>query len=96
MDGNTIYLDPVASIILCIVWILAIVGVIVSLKESVYPSEWHERVFCPCGWSDRPSFGNSWFTKQHYPVCPKCGESTYDLKCETTRWKKGKWEKKEV
>ena len=27
-----------------------------------------------CGWRDKPSMGNQWFTaKEHGYVCPKCG-----------------------
>ena len=49
-------------------------------------SNWSERAFCPCGWSDEPSFGNVWFTQQHYPCCPRCGGSKYGYQMHTVRY----------
>lgn len=37
---------------------------------------WGVFVVCECGWWDEPSFGDAWFTRTHYPVCPDCGRST--------------------
>lgn len=49
-------------------------------------SGWTERAFCPCGWSDEPSFGDVWFSQQHYPCCPRCGGSKYGYEMHTVRY----------
>lgn len=36
-------------------------------------SNFEVRTVCPCGWSARPSFGDTWFTDNQYPCCPECG-----------------------
>lgn len=46
---------------------------------------WSRRAFCPCGWSDEPSFGNIWFSQQHFPCCPSCGGSKYAYEMHTVR-----------
>ena len=59
--------------------------------------EWHKRMFCKCGWSTKPSFGDPWFAIQQTPVCPDCATPFYtsnlisdrgfDMK--TVRWVRG-------
>jgi len=44
-----------------------------------------------------PSFGDMWFTKAAYPVCPECGGDSSDFELKhcidvTPWWKPTKWE----
>lgn len=39
--------------------------------------EWQKRMFCNCGWSTKPSFGDPWFAVQSTPICPDCGTHFY-------------------
>ena len=36
-------------------------------------TEWAGRLICKCGWVDRPSCNDYWFT-QTIDYCPECGE----------------------
>lgn len=48
-------------------------------------SRWSVYVVCRCGWWDEPTAGSAWFTRQHYPVCPRCGRSTSEATTVTAK-----------
>lgn len=50
-------------------------------------------VVCECGWHDEPSFGNPWFTRQHFGyVCPSCGRDLDEAEVVVGRLKReGPW-----
>lgn len=56
---------------------------------------WEVYGFCECGFKHKPSFGDLWFMRQSYPICPKCGESCYKYERKVMRYVqpifKGKW-----
>jgi len=66
-------------------------------------SDWKIKSVCSnCGYTveDSPLSGDSWFTNQHFPVCPKCGKRdafiSKTIKEKFVRgdkwWKPGHWE----
>lgn len=48
-------------------------------------SEIGRYLVCQCGWYDRPSFGDRWFSEKSYPVCPRCGRDTDEAEMRTGR-----------
>lgn len=46
---------------------------------------WGRFLVCECGWWDKPSFGDRWFSEKHYPVCPECGRCTTEAEMVTAR-----------
>lgn len=39
---------------------------------------------------EKPSFGNVWFTRQHFPCCPECGASSWNYDAITAKVKRGR------